>query len=448
MKKYDVFVIGSGMAGMNIANICAGKGLKVGITDELPYGGTCALRGCDPKKIMLAATEAKDFTSRLHEKHISEVPAINWKAAMKFKQEFVDAMPPKIEKGYKNNGIDTYYQSAKFISENQLQVGDETIEAGKIVIATGAKSRVLGIPGEEYTLNSTDFLNFKELPKSLLFIGGGYIAFEFAHMATRFGSEVTILHRGERPLKNFDPFIVEQLTQATKKLNIKLVLNTNVTAVEKSGDSFKVTGKNGDEEQKWEAEAVIKSAGRPPAIFDLELEKANIAFGKRGIEVNEYLQSTTNPNIYAAGDSADTDGIPLTPVAVMEGHIVASNIVKGNSKKPDYTAIPTVVFTLPTMASVGLSEEKAIEKGFDFTVNKNSVPGWFTAKRMNEKTYAYKTLIEKETGKILGVHLIGPHAEDVINLFAMAIKAGLTSRDIKTMIFTYPTASSDIVHMV
>lgn len=448
MKKYDVFVIGSGMAGMNIANICAGKGLKVGITDELPYGGTCALRGCDPKKIMLAATEAKDFAQRLHEKQISEVPAINWEAAMKFKQEFVDAMPPKIEKGYEKNGVETFHQSAKFISENQLQVGDETIEAGKIVIATGAKSRVLGIPGEEYTLTSTDFLNFKELPKSLLFIGGGYIAFEFAHMAARFGSEVTILHRGERPLENFDPFIVEQLTQATKKLNIKVVLNTNVTAVEKSGDSFKVTGKKGDEEQNWEAEAVINSAGRPPAIFDLDLEKANISYGKKGIDVNEYLQSTSSPNIYAAGDSADTDGIPLTPVAVMEGHIVASNIVKGNSKKPDYTAIPTVVFTLPTMASVGLSEEKAIEKGFDFTVNKNSVPGWFTAKRMNEKTYAYKTLIEKETGKILGAHLIGPHAEDVINLFAMAIKAGLTSKDIKTMILTYPTASSDIVYMV
>lgn len=448
MKKYDVFVIGSGMAGMNIANICAGKGLKVGITDELPYGGTCALRGCDPKKIMLAATEAKDFTQRLHEKQISEVPAINWEAAMKFKQEFVDAMPPKIEKGYKKNGVETFHQSAKFISENQLQVGDETIEAGKIVIATGAKPRVLGIPGEEYTLTSTDFLNLDKLPKSLVFIGGGYIAFEFAHMAARFGSQVTILHRGDRPLENFDPFIVEQLTEATKKLNIKVVLSTNVTAVEKSGNSFKVTGKNGGGKQNWEAETVINSAGRPPAIFDLDLEKANIAFGKRGIDVNEYLQSKSNPNIYAAGDAANTDGIPLTPVAVMEGHIVASNITKGNTKKPDYTAISTVVFTLPTMASVGLSEGKATKQGIDFTVKKNSVPGWFTAKRMNEKTYAYKTLIETETGKILGAHLIGPHAEDVINLFAMAIKAEFTSMDIKTMILTYPSASSDIVYMV
>ncbi|QED37168.1 NAD(P)/FAD-dependent oxidoreductase [Antarcticibacterium arcticum] len=448
MKKYDVFVIGSGMAGMNVANKCASKGLRVGITDELPYGGTCALRGCDPKKIMLGPTEAKHLAHNLYEKQISEVPAIYWQEAMKFKQDLVDAMPPKIEKGYEKNKIDTFHESAKFISETQLKVGNETIEAGKIIIATGAKPRKLDIPGEEYAISSTDFLNFKILPSSLLFIGGGYIAFEFAHMAARFGSKVTIIHRGKRPLEKFDPFIVDQLTEATRKLDIQLILNTNVTAIEEANGAFCVTGKGESGEKKWEAAQVINSAGRPPAIFDLDLQKANIAFGKKGVEVNEYLQSTTNPNVYAAGDAADTDGIPLTPVAVMEGHIVASNILKGNTKEPDYTAIPTVVFTLPTMASVGLSEKEATKKGLNFKVNKDRVPDWFTAKRINEKTYAYKTLVEKETGKILGAHLIGPHAEEVINLFALAIKAGFTSKDLKTMILTYPSSGSDVVYMV
>lgn len=448
MKNYDVFVIGSGMAGMNIANKCASKGLRVGITDKLPYGGTCALRGCDPKKIMLGPTEVKHLADNLHEKQISEVPAIYWQEAMKFKQDFVDAMPPKIEKSYEKNKIDTFHRSAKFISETQLQVGNETIEAGKIIIATGAKPRELEIPGEEYAMDSTDFLNFQFLPSSLLFIGGGYIAFEFAHMAARFGSKVTIVHKGRRPLENFDPFIVDQLTEATKQMGIQLVLNTNVTAIEKANGAFCVTGKGESGEKKWEAAQVINSAGRSPAIFDMDLEKANVAFGEKGVEVNEYLQSTTNPNVYAAGDAADTDGIPLTPVAVMEGHIVASNILKGNIKKPDYTAIPTVVFTLPTMASVGFSEEEAVKKGLNFKVNKDRVPDWFTAKRINEKTYAYKTLIEKETGKILGAHLIGPHAEEVINLFALAIKAGFTSKDLKTMILTYPSSSSDVVYMV
>ena len=448
MKKYDVFVIGSGMAGMNIANRCAGKGLKVGITDELPYGGTCALRGCDPKKILLAPTEALHLSQNLSEKEIATLPKINWEKAKEYKQEFVDSMPPKIEKGYEKNGVDKFHQSAKFISENQLQVGNETIEADKIVIATGAKARELDIPGGDLALTSTDFLNFDRLPKSLLFIGGGYIAFEFAHMAARYGSKVTIVHRGSRPLENFDSFIVEQLTKATKELDIDLVLETDVTAVEKTAKGFSVTGKSQNEEQKWEAEQIINAAGRPPAIFDLDLKKANINFGKRGIEVNKFLQSTSNPRIYAAGDAADTKGIPLTPVAVMEGHIVTSNILKGNSKEADYSGIPTVVFTLPTMVSVGLTEEEAQAQHLDFTVKKNSVPGWFTAKRINEKTYAFKTLIEKESGIILGAHLIGPHSEEVINLFAMAIKTGLTSLDIKTMILTYPSASSDMVYMV
>lgn len=448
MKKYDVFVIGSGMAGMNIANRCASKGLKVGVTDELPYGGTCALRGCDPKKILLAATEALHLSQNLAEKDIATVPNLNWEKAMEFKQEFVDSMPPKIEKGYEKNGVDTYYQSAKFISKNQLQIGNETIEADKIVIATGSKPRVLDIPGGDLALTSTDFLNFEKLPKSLLFIGGGYIALEFAHMAARYGCKVTIIHRGSKPLENFDPFIVDQLVEATKQLNIDLVLETDVTAVEKTEKGFSVTCKSQNKEQKWEAEQVINSAGRPPAILDLDLEKANIDFGKRGIEVNKFLQSTSNPHIYAAGDAADTGGIPLTPVAVMEGHIVASNILKGNSKEADYSGIPTVVFTLPTMASVGLTEEEAKAKGYDFKVKKNSMPAWFTAKRLNEKTYAYKTLVDKNTDKILGAHLIGPHAEEVINLFAMAIKTELTTLDIKTMILTYPSASSDIVYMV
>jgi len=448
MKKYDVFVIGSGMAGMNIANRCAAKGLKVGITDELPYGGTCALRGCDPKKIMLAATEAKHIASNLNEKQISTVPEISWQSAMKSKQDFVELMPQKLQKGYTKNGVDTFHTSARFVSENQVQVGEKTIQADKIVIATGAKSRELAFPGGELALTSTDFLNFEVLPKSLIFIGGGYIAMEFAHMATRYGSKVTIIHRGERPLENFDPYIVEQITKATREMNVNLVLNTEVTAIEKSGSGYKVTGKNNTQSNNWEAEVVINSAGRPPAIFDLDLEKANIDYSKKGVQVNDYLQSTSNTNVYAAGDAAKKDGFNLTPVAVMEGHVVASNILKGNNKKPDYNAIPTVVFTLPALASVGLSEKQAEAKGLNYFVKKNSVPKWFTAQRLNEKTYAFKTLIEKEHGKILGAHLIGPHAEEVINLFAMAIKSGLTVRNIKTMILTYPSASSDIVYMI
>lgn len=436
------------MAGMTIANKCASKGLSVGITDELPYGGTCALRGCDPKKVIIGATEVRDFAQRLKGKGIDTIPNINWKDIMAFKQTFVDEMPRKIEKGYKKNGIDTFHSSATFRNENTLSVGNETIQADKVVIASGSKPKVLDFEGGQLAKTSTDFLNLKELPQSLLFIGGGYIAFEFAHIAARSGAEVTIVHRGKRPLENFDKDIVKHLVDITRNLGIKIVLETEVSKIESKDGHYITTGISNGNETTYKAAAVFNSAGRPPAIFDLELEKAGISFSKKGIEVNEYLQSTTNANIYAAGDAADSRGLPLTPVAVLEGHVVASNIIKGNKKKVSYPPMPSVVFTLPTMATVGLLEDEAKEKGYDINVNFEKVDNWFNARRLNVDEYAYKTIIDKNNNTILGAHLIGPHCEETINLFAMAIKTKMTISDLRTMIFSYPTMASDLTYIL
>ena len=448
MKKYDVFVIGSGMAGMTIANKCASNNLKVGITDELPYGGTCALRGCDPKKVIIGATEVRDFAMRLKGKGIDTIPHVNWKDIMAFKQSFVDAMPPKIEKGYKHNDIDTYHTTAKFLSKNILQVGTDTVEADKIVIATGAKPRVLDFEGGNLAITSSDFLNLEELPKSLLFIGGGYIAFEFAHIAARSGADVTIVHRGKYPLENFERDIVEHLINATEGLGIQLVLETEVFKIEKKDNYYIVTGTANGKEIRFETEAVFNSAGRPPAIFDLDLEKAGVPFSKKGVTVNQYLQSTSNPNVYAAGDAADSIGLPLTPVAVLEGHIVASNIIKGNKKIVSYPPMPSVVFTLPTLAAVGLTETEVKALKIEYQVTYKEVGNWFNAERLNIKEYAFKIIIDKDKRTILGAHLIGPNAEETINLFAMAIKTKIKINELRTMIFAYPTLSSDIPHML
>ncbi len=436
------------MSGITIANKCASKGLSVGITDELPYGGTCALRGCDPKKVIIGATEVRDFAQRLKGNGIDTVPKVNWEDIMAFKQSFVDAMPPKIEKGYKNKDIDTYHTSATFLSGNTLQVGDEVIEAKKIVIATGAKPRVLDFEGGNYALSSTEFLNLKHLPKTLLFIGGGYIAFEFAHIAALAGAQVTIVHRGKNPLENFEQDIVKHLVEATQNLGVKLILETEVTGIEKIEKGYEVKGNKDGKETKFKAEAVFNSAGRPPAIFDLNLEKANISYSKKGIEVNNYLQSSSNSGVYAAGDAADTRGLLLTPVAVLEGHVLASNLIKGNKKEVSYPPMPTVVFTIPTMASVGLTEKQAKAKGIKYKVNYKAAGDWFNAKRLNVVEYAFKTIIDEETQTVLGAHLIGPHTEETINLFAMAIKTKMKVNDIRTMIFSYPTLASDIPHML
>jgi len=448
MKEYDVFIIGSGMSGMTIANKCASKGLSVAITDELPYGGTCALRGCDPKKVIIGATEVRDFAARLKGKGIDNIPQINWETIVKFKQSFVDEMPPKIEKGYSKKGIDTYHSSAKFISESTIKIGDELIKANKIVIASGAKPRKLKFEGGDLALSSTDFLNLEKLPESLLFIGGGYIAFEFAHIAARCGSKVTIVHRGENPLKNFEQDIVKHLVTATKELGIELILNTEVNSISKKDQKFYVEGKSNNGSKTIETDTVFNAAGRPPSIFDLDLEKANIEYSKKGIKVNSFLQSLSNPNIYAAGDAADTSGLPLTPVAVLEGHTVASNIIKGNKKEISYPPMPTIVFTLPTLASVGLKENEAKEKGYQVEINYQDAGDWFNAKRLNINQYVFKTIIDKEKQTLIGAHLIGPSSDEIINIFALAIKTKISINDFRKMIFAYPTMASDIPHML
>jgi glutathione reductase (NADPH) len=448
MKKFDVFIIGTGVAGTIIANKCAQNGLKTGIVDNRDYGGTCGLHGCVPKKILVGATEAVASSRNLEGKGISKAPSIKWKELIDFKNSFTDPIPKNKEKNFKKNGISTYHGNPKFVAENQLKIDDEIIEAKKIVIATGAIPRVLGIPGEEHALSSDDFLEMEKLPKSILFIGGAYIAFEFAHIAARSGAKVTILDMASTSLPHFDKEIVEHLVDATKELGIELVMNTKVAEIKKNGDSFIVVGDNDGKKNEFKSDTVFNTSGRVPAIHNLDLDKANVRYSDNGIEVSNFMQSISNSHVYAAGDNTATDGLPLTPFATMEGHIVAANILVGNKKKPDYGVRPTVVYTLPALAMVGMTEEQAQKKKLEITVNYASVPNWYAAKHLGEKTYAFKVIIDKKNDLILGAHIIGPNAEETINVFAVAMQAGMQAKDLKTIPFTFPSASSDIVKMV
>jgi glutathione reductase (NADPH) len=447
MKKYDVIVIGSGMGGMTIANKCAKKGLKTAVTDSRPYGGTCALRGCDPKKILVGAAEIIDRANKMKGIGIQGDISINWQDLMAYKNEFVSKMPKNVEKGYEKSGVEMYHGTASFESENTVRIGDDLLEADKIVIATGARPVVLDIPGGNLPIDSTDFLELIHLPEHITFIGGGYIAMEFAHLAARAGSKVTIIHRGQMPLENFEADIVNHLVNATKELGIELHLESDVVAVEKTDNGFTVKAASKNDDKNIQADLVVNAAGRVPELDGMNLEKANISYGKKGIDVNEYLQSLTNERVYAAGDAADSKGLNLTPVAVMEGHAVATNIIRGNSKKPDYTEMPSSVFTLPTLAAVGMTEAQAKKSGLEYQVKDGSASSWYNAKRINESTYAYKVISEKK-GYILGAHIIGPHAEEMINIFAMAIRVKLKVADIRNMIYSYPSMGSDIGSMV
>ena len=218
--------------------------------------------------------------------------------------------------------------------------------------------------------------------------------------------------------------------------------------VTQRGGGFEVSVEGEAGQETIRTGLVVSAIGRLPEVEQLNLEKGNVRHGRKGIEVNQFLQSTSNPRVYAAGDVADTEGLPLTPVAVYEGHFLATNLIKGNSKEVNYPEIPTVVFTVPALASVGLTEAQAKEQGLDYAVNANDARKWFNGRRHRASAYAYKVLVDKSDGSLLGAHLVGPHAEETINLFALAMKGGMKAKELKSFLFSYPTMASDVSYMV
>lgn len=449
IEEFDVFVIGTGTAGQRVAKDCAKAGWKVAIADNREYGGTCPNRGCDPKKVLVGITEIIERSQNMIGYGISKMPEVSWEDLQKFKLKFTDAVPAATEKDLKKLNIKLYHQSPQFLDESTLSVEGKTVKTKKIVIATGNKPMPLKIPGEELILTSDDFLELEKLPKSIIFIGAGYIGMEFAHIAARMGVEVTVMDFEERPLFNFDEDMVKHLTEASEEIGIHFIFNAKVKNVKKLRKYVRVTAENKKgEEISVKAEKVFNTAGRIPSIDELDLEKGNVAFTQKGITVNKHLQSPTNQNVYACGDVSDSEGLPLTPLSSQEARVVSANLL-GKYKKTEahYPPQPSVVFTLPNVASVGLSEKEAKEKGYEISVEHKSVPNWFNAKRINTRVYAYKTIINKKTGMILGAHLVGPDASEMINMFVLAICGELSCTDLKSMIFAYPTWGNDIKGM-
>jgi len=369
---------------------------------------------------------------------------------MAFKRTFTGVMPDKLEKGLVHIGIETIHGNAHFTDDGILQVGNRKLEAKKYHIATGAKPMVLNMPGEEHICSSTDFLELKSKPFRIVFIGGGFIGFEFSHIAKRAGAkEVTILQRGKHALVNFDQDLVEMQVERTRKMGIEVQLESQVTHVIKANDGYHVNFTTPSGNNSIECDLVIHSAGRAPNVDGLNLGAIGVETGKRGIKVNEYLRSISNPNVFSVGDCADTGAPNLTPVSANEARIAAKNLIaEKNMRSMIYPPIPSIVFTLPPVARVGLDEKEANEKELKFEVKFKKTKNWYSSMRVGEEFSGYKVLIEKDTGKIIGAHLIGPGAEEQINVFALAIGQGMTANKLKGVIFAYPSYSSDIGSMV
>src|SRR5580704_1944038 len=448
-RQFDMIAIGTGSAASSVASRCREAGWQVAIVDSRPFGGTCALRGCDPKKVLVGAAEAVDWIRRMNGKGIqAEKLQIDWPELMRFKRSFTEPVPQRRKEGFAKAGIAALHGRARFTGPTTVQVGEEILEGRYVVIATGEVPADLQIPGAEHLTTSDQFLELNELPRRILFIGGGYIAFEFAHVAACVGSQVTVLHRGPRPLALFDPDLVDQLVERTRELGIDVHLGTEAIGIEKSSAQFLVRALASGGTSIFQTEMVVHAAGRVPEINDLNLDAVGIEWEKRGVRVNEFLQSVSIPGVYAAGDAAASGGAPLAPVASYEGSIVAANLLKGNHQRPQYLGIPSVVFTIPPLAGVGLDERGAREQHLEFTVNQEMTSTWYSSRRVAETHSGYKVLVEQGTDRILGAHILGSEAAEVINLFALAIRSGMRATDLKHTLFAYPTSGSNLARML
>jgi glutathione reductase (NADPH) len=446
-REFDVVVVGTGVAGTTAALALRRRGRSVAVVDERPFGGTCALRGCDPKKVLVAAARAADAVSRYRDRGIFlRDPELDWSALMRFKRTFTDPVPESREREFENAGVVTFHGPARFVSADRMHVGGDEVHAAHFVIASGATERHV-VDGDEKLLTSETFMELERMPESLIFIGGGYIAFEFAHVAARAGARVTILHDGDAPLHGFDRDAVERVLGATRQAGISVELESRVTAVTQRDGRVVARVKTKDGEREFEAARGVLAAGRVPDLDRLDLGAAGVERTAKGVKVDEHLKSVSNPRVYAAGDAADGGGLALTPVAEYEGEIAAANIVDGDVRAVEFSGLVTMVYTIPALGQVGLTDVQARDGGIDADVHSSDMTDWYSTQHVAAKTAYYKLVCEKNTGKLLGAAVVGPHAEEQINVLALGVRLGLERDRLAQTLFAYPTGTSDVRYM-
>lgn len=446
-KHYNVFVIGSGVAGQTAAEICRAHKLSVAISDNREFGGTCANRGCDSKKILIQFSELVYHSKNMKGYGVEKLPMLNWNAVQKFKSSFSNPIPPNTEEKLKDLGISLYHQSPKFISKNEIEVEGKLVSADHFIIATGNIPRVLDIEGKEYLKVAEDILNLKKIPESVTFIGSGYIAMEFACMLATLGSKVTIIEKEKTSLSEFDQFLVEKLISKLKNLGVIFIFEAEVLSIGKLKNNLRVSFKQKEKSKSLKSRIVVNATGRIPSIEALELDKAGIKFDKNGIVVNEYLQSTSHPKVYACGDVSNRSP-SLTPMSGLQGYIAGNNVVKAKSKKLDVPCVPSTIFTTPNLSSVGYGEKDAKARYKNVKIYQGDASDWYNAKKENEDTYAFTIVVNERTDEIVGAHLLSSEGNESINVFATAIYNKMTSNEFKKMIFTYPSFGMDLKKML
>jgi glutathione reductase (NADPH) len=448
MDKFDVVIIGSGAAARSAARELKKAKKHVAMIERGDWGGTCPNAGCDPKKILYAAADLYDQVQHVRGIGIDyNQMEIDWKDLIEFKHKLTKHTPDETKKALNRMGVLTYKGEAEFIDKNKIKVGEDELEAKRFIIATGVKPKKLNIKGEELITTSAEFMRLEELPKKIIFIGGGYISMELAHIAKRADSEVLVFEESAKVLKEYDQEIVRKLIVASKENGINIMTQSKVVEIDKKYGKLRVKIETPSSTNTFKADMIVHGAGRVPALDSLNLQKAKVKTDKHGVVVDENLRSVSNEDVYAAGDCSN-QGPNLTPVAVKQGEVAGQNIYRRNKLTIDYSALPSIVFTIPKLAKVGMDEKQAKKKGIDFKVISKDHSEWYYAERKNIEFVFSKIIIDQKKKTIIGAHLLGGQADEFINFFALAIDQQIKIEDLESMFYTYPSITGTLPDML
>ena len=452
---FDLFVIGAGSGGVATARRAASYGAKVGVVEFDRLGGTCVNRGCVPKKLMVYASHFPEYFTASQGYGWSPVEStMDWPKMLTAVNDEVMRLNGIYERMLDNSGVKVFRGYGQFVDSHTIAIHElegststpHQVTAEKILIAVGGVPVKADIPGVEHAITSDDMFNLAQQPKRLAVIGGGYIGVEFAGILNGMGSEVTQLIRADKILRGFDEDIRTEIQDAMQKHGIKILNNTKDLAIEKTKDGLQITVR-GEAEETVIVDAVsLAATGRKPRLDRLGLENTQVNVSNGAITVDEYNE-TAEGHIFAVGDC--TDRINLTPVAINEGRAFADTHFGGKPRKMSYENIPTAVFSTPEAATVGLTEAEAIQKFGEATIQvykSRFRPMYYTLPDMDSKTLM-KLVINRNTEKVLGVHMVGDSAAEIIQGMAIAVKMGATKADFDATVGIHPSSAEEFVTM-
>lgn len=441
--EYDLFVIGGGSGGVRAARIAGGYGAKVAITEEHRYGGTCVIRGCVPKKMLVYASMFADELHHAKNKGWDIGDAkFDWATLRDFVNGDVDRLEGLYGDTLGNAGVEIMSEHAEITGPNSVKLASgREITARYILVAVGAWPAMIPFEGNEHCITSNEIFHLEEQPKRLVVMGGGYIAVEFAGVFNALGSKVTLVNRSDTILRNYEQEIVKRLPPLMEARGMDLQFGTYIEQVSKNDDgSLKVELANGE---VVEADQVLVATGRKPKTPGLGIDAAGVELGRVGeIPVDEFSKTSCD-SIYAVGDV--TDRVQLTPVAIREGHAVADTLFGNNPRTIDHSTIPTAVFSQPSISSVGLTEEEAHEKHGEIDVYTSEFRPMKNIFSDRIERGLYKMIVEKAGGAVVGLHMIGPESAEIMQAAAVAVKAGLTKAQFDDTTAIHPTMAEELV---